>query len=415
LYRKSSRFVQIFQFFLFGLFFAGMTWMNSQLARDSLGGKEFYTQWAAGRALAYQARSPYQSQLRPTQDLARAPGLLGKNLSFNTPIYSLILVFPFLLIENYATAYSLWLLVLELAVLGILWTALALTDWRINRPLLIILLVSILLGFYTSQALLNGSLVILACLFLIGGIFNLQAGRNELAGVMFALTTVQAHLFWLVYLALFFWAGSTKRWKVLIWFLAGIGILSVMGIFVIPDWPYAYARVLWNFEEHFALKSLGAILTAALPGFGKQLGWAIAGFVGVILAVEFMLVRRQEVRWFNWTVGLSILVTPWIGIPVHPSIFFILTLPLLLVLSVWVQRTGRVGHWIVGFSLALFLLLSWGVVIRLGVPENILEPGLSHFFFLPVILWIGLYWTRWWAVRPQRLFIEELRDREAST
>jgi hypothetical protein len=35
-------------------------------------------------------------------------------------------------------------------------------------------------------------------------------------------------------------------------------------------------------------------------------------------------------------------------------------------------------------------------------------------FPLPLFLIITMYWVRWWAIRPQRLYVEALREGEAA-
>lgn len=396
-----------------GAFLAGLTWLNWQLAHSSLAGREFLIQWSAGRDLAYRAVSPYQRTIEVPAALSALPGLRQGVLRFNTPIFSLFLIFPLILIEDYELAYLIWLVVSELVVAGILATALALTDWRLTRVLRVILVVSLGLMFYTVLGWISGNLILLASLFLILAVFSLQSEKPELAGILFALTTIQAHILWLVYLFVIFWAVTSRRWSVLIWFVAGVGILSVLGAFIVPDWLLSYIRTLWRFEDSFILESIGQILRAQLPGFGRQLAWILSGLMGILLIVEWVQARRKGIRWFYWTICLTIVATVWVGVPVHPAMFFLLSLPLLLVLSVWVQRTGRIGHRVVGVSLLTFLVGSWGFAFQAGLPRGFNEPSAAHYFFLPLILGIGLYWTRWWAIRPQRLFIEELRSSEA--
>ncbi len=36
------------------------------------------------------------------------------------------------------------------------------------------------------------------------------------------------------------------------------------------------------------------------------------------------------------------------------------------------------------------------------------------FFPLPLFLLLGLYWVRWWAIQPRKLWVERLRERELS-
>jgi len=63
------------------------------------------------------------------------------------------------------------------------------------------------------------------------------------------------------------------------------------------------------------------------------------------------------------------------------------------------------------FVLGVFALFAglWALFIRTvaDVGQPLQHPIL--FFPLPLFLLIGLYWVRWWAIRPSRLLVEALR------
>jgi hypothetical protein len=40
---------------------------------------------------------------------------------------------------------------------------------------------------------------------------------------------------------------------------------------------------------------------------------------------------------------------------------------------------------------------------------SLLEQSRIFLFIMPFFLLIGLYWVRWWAIRPYRGLIEELK------
>jgi hypothetical protein len=81
---------------------------------------------------------------------------------------------------------------------------------------------------------------------------------------------------------------------------------------------------------------------------------------------------------------------------------------LILVLATWDERWGKLGRFLNGLSIPVLSLGMWAAALneaRQQVPPY-LDPVLV--FFLPFFLLAGLYWVRWWAIRPPRLYVEML-------
>jgi hypothetical protein len=66
------------------------------------------------------------------------------------------------------------------------------------------------------------------------------------------------------------------------------------------------------------------------------------------------------------------------------------------------------GQWI--SVLLAFIIFAWEWAILIN-DLNSPQPGmqLNLLLPLPLILFIGLYWVRWWAIKPKQLLIEEMR------
>jgi hypothetical protein len=415
LYSKPNPFISTFKFILAVLVIAGFTWFNFHITEISLGGEEFYTQWAAGRSLMYAAENPY----RGSYEFPAIPNFGVKagelvSLKLNTPIYSLLLLLPFLLIEDFKLAFTAWLVLSEICLSVVFWACFRLSDWKPKRFMMFFVFIFLGLGYYTTQALTSGSLIILASLFLLLSLLELRSERAELAGILLAFTTILLQYFVLIYILLIIWAISTRKWNFIAWFLASIFILSILGMFVVPDWVMNYLQLLWNYKENFSLWTISGLLVEQLPGIGRQMGWLFLVLMLVISGIEWIIVRRKEFRRLYWTVCLSIVTSQWLGLPLRPSEFFILVIPLILIVSVLAQRAGKVKQSAIAGSLITLLVVPWLVAFGQNLPKGLVSPGLSHFFFLPPVLLIGLYWVRWWAIRPQRLFVEELRSSETT-
>jgi hypothetical protein len=90
----------------------------------------------------------------------------------------------------------------------------------------------------------------------------------------------------------------------------------------------------------------------------------------------------------------------------------LLFIPLVFVWSAWVERMERGGLLVTLLTMALLLALPW--VWYLNLDASIAAPGgfANLLLPLPIFLLLGLYWIRWWALRPQRLYAQVLRDHE---
>jgi hypothetical protein len=122
-----------------------------------------------------------------------------------------------------------------------------------------------------------------------------------------------------------------------------------------------------------------------------------------VLLIEWRAVRGHDVRWLYWTACLSAALAPLLGIPTQPG-WLAFTLPgVLLVASVMSQRWGVLG------LITAILTLS-GLFVGLWLAQL---NGLTSVFilFYPLMLTLLLYWVRWGAVRPPRLWVDEIRIR----
>jgi len=144
----------------------------------------------------------------------------------------------------------------------------------------------------------------------------------------------------------------------------------------------------------------------------------------VILIVEWWQARRWQFNGFLWALSLTLVVGQWVGIPTSPTNFLLLLLPLTVVLATWENRAHRSGHVIAAqlSCVATWLILGVGIwLIAIGDQRNpVVWPAQPPALFipLPLLLLIGLYWVRWWAIRPRRLLrnfgsaVEELPAHE---
>ena len=144
------------------------------------------------------------------------------------------------------------------------------------------------------------------------------------------------------------------------------------------------------------------------PGLGKQLGWLITGMSIILLLVEWWLAMKKEFRWFLWTACLTIILSQWIGIPTIPGNYFIMIMPLILVFAMLAERWPNGGQWVAVLITVVLFIWEWALYY-IDLTSNTPTMQLNLIIPLPLILLLGLYWVRWWAIKPKRFLIEELR------
>jgi hypothetical protein len=145
---------------------------------------------------------------------------------------------------------------------------------------------------------------------------------------------------------------------------------------------------------------------------GKQLGWLVSGVSAIILIVEWWLARRRDFRWFIWTASITMVISQWIGIPAVPGNYVALIMPLILISALFIERWPRGGQWVAVLISLILFVWQWALFYRdINSPQPAIQ--LNLLFPLPLVLLIGLYWVRWWAIKPRRMLIEELKLGEA--
>jgi hypothetical protein len=258
----------------------------------------------------------------------------------------------------------------------------------------------------------SGNNIILGFLFVLASFLAIHSRRYELAGFLLALATIQPGAVFFVLLFALFWSATRRLWSLIVWFFAGIAILSILGVFFIADWPLQYLRVIFNFGEYYPILNPVSIFSTELPGMGRQLGWGFSILMGIILFVEWRAARTKEFSWFLWTASLTFTLSPWLGLPADPNDFLFLLLPFILILAMWDRRFEHFGKWMAGSSI-LILGIGFWLIYHQSLAKNMSSQENSIFLFLyPLFLLFGLYWVRWWAIRAPKDYVEVLKSVE---
>ncbi len=394
--------------------FAGLIWVNYRAASFNSRGDLFVGLWVAARSLMFDGNSPYT----PGVTAQIEQKMYGRSAQDDEPsgrvmypLYASFLFLPYALIGDVLWARAVWLTVLEAALLIDMLAAIRLTGWRPPSWLLLLNALFSIFWLHGLAPLLDGSPVILAGLFFVLALLSLRAGRDELAGILCALATIQPVTFLLPLLFLLLWSFAQRRWALVVAFLGALAVLITVGMFIIPDWPLQYLRQILNFPLYTPQQTLGAAFAAWAPGIGRQAGWGVTLIVSIILCLEGWLALGRGWNGLLWTLSLILVLSQWIGLPASPLNFVLLTLPLTLIFAVLEDRFRLAGRAVAVMTIGLLGFGLWAVYWRTTLFANGLQLPAGLFIPVPLLLFVGLYWIRWWAIRPRRLFVEILRER----
>lgn len=392
---------------------AGLTWANYAYAQNNPGGNDFLVHWVGTRALVIDGVSPYSDDVAieiQTRAYGR-PAIPGEHeLRVAYPLYSILIFLPYALITDFNIARAVWMTTLEVALVALAFSSLRLTRWRLSLWFLPIFLLFSILWYHSVRPLINGNAVILVALLIVSSLLALRAGRDELAGVLLAFSTIKPHLVVIVIGFVLLWTLSHRRWKTLFWFVVTMAMLSALAALFVPNWPVQNLREIMRYSSYNPPGTLGSALATWMPGIGRQIGWVITGLLVLLLLGEWWLALRNDFRWFFWTICLTLTASQWIGIQTDPGNFIILYVAVVLIFALWEERSGKKGQPLVWVLMALLFFIPWLLFLRtVSYGDQPIQSPIM-FFPLPLFLLICLYWMRWWAIHPARLLIEDLQD-----
>lgn len=398
-----------------GIVLALLTWGNYRFVVQNPGGNDFLVHWSGTRTFLTEGISPYSDEaaLRIQQAAYGRAALPGEHeLRVAYPLYSIVFFFPFSLISDFSMARALWMTVMEMAIFGLSIISLKLADWRPRFGVLVLFILFSFFWYHGLRPLINGNAVILVAVMVAGGLLALKSGADELAGVLFAFSTIKPQVVILFIFFVLIWGIQRKRWRMVGWLCATIFLLSASVALLLPDWILQNIREVLRYPLYNPPGTLQAALGVWLPAMGKRIGLVISGILAVILLIEWWFVRRWEFRGFLWTACITLVISQWIGIQTDPGNFIVLLPALTLVFSLWEERWKHGGAIFTAVCMALLFVGIWGIFLGTITYGAQPQQGPEMFLPLPAFLILSLFWLRWWAVNPQRPWFDSIYIRE---
>ncbi len=393
------------------LLVACLVWADYRFARYNIAGEGFSIQFTGIQALVKAGSDPYSDQVTAQirQSVAWENAFV-KNIypRYTSPLYAGLVVLPFPLLGDKTLAHGLWMTAQLILIFSMLLLCIRLTGWKPAWHSFLFVSLGTLFSYHVIIPWLDGGLSIWAAFFLVIALLAIGANRQEVGGIFMALAMVMPQMVILPVIFTLVWCVSARKRAVVLWFFSALILLSVICLFLVPDWIIQYIRLLYNFSSVFPPGSPHLFFSSNFPGLGKQIGWFVTGLSAILLIIEWFLALKKDFRRFLWTVCLTLVLSQWIGIPTIPGNFIVLIIPLILISALLTERWRRGGPWSSILIVAVLFAWQWAIYY-LDLKSSQPAMQLNLLFPLPALLLIGLYWVRWWAIKPRRLLIEELR------
>lgn len=386
----------------------GLVWVNYRYSVRNPGGNDFLARWMGARMWLMDGTSPYDDRvsLATQQQIYGHPADPAKGEDVNHfvyPLHAMVFFAPLGLLE-YLPARVLWMTLLEICLAGLVFVSLRLTEWEVAPVKLAVLLLFSLMWYHGLRTIVVGQFAGVNAVLIGLGLLFIWQKSDVAAGVFLALSTSKPQMVFLLVPFVLLWAVSRRRWGLVWGLVGGSAALLVASLALIPDWPLQMLRQMLEYPEYTNIGSPISIIANAMPGIGRTLNGVLTVSLALYLLIEWALAWGKDERWFLWTALMTLVVTNLVALRTATTNYVVLLPVLFLIFRVWEQRwkrAGRVGVWV---SLAGLLAGLWGLFI-VTVQGNVESAWM--YLPLPFFCLFGLWWVRWWAVRPPRLMLED--------
>lgn len=392
----------------------GLIWANLFYINLNPAGGDFFPRWLGTRLFLTQGANPYSAETTAEIRRAQQAGGLAPDQAdslFLYPFPAFLLYSPFALTANQVAARTAWMTLLELALFAVLALSLNLSRWRTPAWAVVLLSLFTITWYFALRPVLDGNLVVFTALFILLAMVATRADQDSLAGFLLALSLVKPGPTWLLALFVLIWATAARRWNLVGTFLGSLLLISAAASLLIPDWLVQNIRQGVEYLRIPQTNTPGSLVFFWLPGIGRQFGWLLTIVTLVLLAWEWYQAIGKDFRWFYWTACLTLAVTPLVGLPAALDHYILMLPGLVLVLATWDERWGKVGKLMVALSLILLSFGVWWLALYPASKGMLADQNPWLFLSLPFFMLAGLYWVRWYAIRPPRLPVNELADR----
>jgi hypothetical protein len=386
-----------------------LTMVNLQFSKQNPGGNDFLARWNGAHEWLINGNNPYTNQVSEVAQKMiygrLANPLKGEDVAhFVYPIYSMLFFAPFALMD-YTLARAVWMTVLELAMVALTFISLRLSGWKIKPISLAGILIFSILWYCSVRTIILGQFSGINALLILISLLCIKTEHDQVAGILLALSTSKPQMSYLLIIFVIFWAIRSSRHRIWISFFAAMIIMTVVGWLLLPGWPVGWIQQLMNYPGYTdRIGSIVSIIAGVTPGIKDQVSTGLMIVFYVYMVFEWLRTRGNDIPTFLWTAYVTLVITNFVAYRTATPHYVALLAPIFLVSKVIGERWGIFGKWVTGATYIIFFAGLWALFI-LTIKGN--DEQAIMYLPVPVVTLIGLWWTRWWAIRPPTRLVED--------
>ncbi|MBN2304970.1 MAG: DUF2029 domain-containing protein [Anaerolineae bacterium] len=374
---------------------------HNVLTEPHPGHNDFMSRWEGVRSYWRDGLSPYgdEASLNIQERIYGRAAQGDEDPGFFAyPFYVVLLLFP-LAAMSYAWASAIWMVLLEVCLIGALILLLDLFRWRVKPWLLAILLLWTLTYYYAARGLLLGQPGLLVYFLEVLTLWALAKDRDRLAGAALAVSTLKPQMGFLIVPFLLIWAWRGKRWPFIGTFAAVWGGLMLASFVAQPSWLGDWIDQLRRYPSYTDFGAPVWIVMQHILGLGTIGEWVInLALYALMLWGWYAVLIRGRAERFDWVVILTLTITHLSALRTATPHYVIFTVPLVFYFRELSRLVRAANLWITVIVVVL-LIVPW-VHFVLTVEGDFEHP--TVYLLLPfgmlLLLWITRRW--WWDSPP---------------
>jgi len=353
------------------------------------GANDFYSRWAGGRAFLVDGLNPYSNEVTHRIQLGMYGHLAEEGtdqVAFAYPLYTIYLFLPLSLISSYPQAQAIWQVILEFALLMGVFFTFRTYRWQPKPWLLAVTCFWSILFYPAARSIILGQFAIVVFAFVALTLWAVKEGKDILAGLCLALSTVKPQMVFLLIPLILLWAICHRRWRVVGSFTISMTVLVLSSLLLVPTWITDFFTWMGKYPSYTAV---GSPIWTLTHYFFPQLGKPVEIVISLLVLGYLLYTWRGAVNgsWleFDWVVAATLIVANLIALRTATTNYVVLLMSIFIVFKTLEKRFQRRGAMLIAL-IELLLLIGFWVLFAATVVGDYEHPIM--YLPLPVGLWL---------------------------
>ena len=362
----------------------------------------FAVPWAAGRLWLYEGVNPYDSAVLEFAQSAidESPFLTVLPASAELVDPMINLVFYLLLsLLPFTISRVIWVTILVVVAGSLGYLSIRLVNWQLSIYEKIGVVILVMVWLPSIYSAFSGRLSLFIILFVIGSVHLFLKGQDTAAGLLLSLTFGSSPTSLLILILFLAWGISRRRWEILTAYFSGLAFLIIIFSLMLPAWPLNWIAVMLdNFQGWAWIDTPLMTLAGFLPGIENFLLIFLHGLCLIYFIIQLLSILGKSGLVFVWKISAILLIAYLLHVNGNIQHLFLILPAMFLVFRFWSERWQVIGR-LVSWAVLLFVFIAPWVFLQPG--KNIAELSVPALFLVgfPLIVFAGLIWVRWWALK----------------